>query len=100
MCWYELILYISSSQLESLYINPFNQFSRWIQRVRFKVVFLRRCWDINEDSPYWWIIKGPIVVSIAVNTPVVLVETKLLIMHLADYHADVFVYFRFRDGFG
>lgn len=26
-----------------------------------------RCWDINEDSPYWWIIKGPIVVSIAVN---------------------------------
>lgn len=28
-----------------------------------------RCWDINEDSPYWWIIKGPIVVSIAVNVP-------------------------------
>uniref|UniRef100_A0A673JF68 Growth hormone-releasing hormone receptor n=1 Tax=Sinocyclocheilus rhinocerous TaxID=307959 RepID=A0A673JF68_9TELE len=26
-----------------------------------------RCWDINEDSPYWWIIKGPIVVSIGVN---------------------------------
>uniref|UniRef100_A0A672I4B4 Growth hormone-releasing hormone receptor n=1 Tax=Salarias fasciatus TaxID=181472 RepID=A0A672I4B4_SALFA len=25
------------------------------------------CWDVNEDSPYWWIIKGPIVVSIAVN---------------------------------
>uniref|UniRef100_A0A672T4Z3 Growth hormone releasing hormone receptor n=1 Tax=Sinocyclocheilus grahami TaxID=75366 RepID=A0A672T4Z3_SINGR len=25
------------------------------------------CWDINEDSPYWWIIKGPIVVSIGVN---------------------------------
>ncbi|XP_054646741.1 growth hormone releasing hormone receptor, like isoform X5 [Dunckerocampus dactyliophorus] len=22
------------------------------------------CWDINEDSLYWWIIKGPIVVSI------------------------------------
>ncbi|XP_041913280.1 growth hormone releasing hormone receptor, like [Alosa alosa] len=25
------------------------------------------CWDINEESPYWWIIKGPIVVSIGVN---------------------------------
>uniref|UniRef100_A0A3B5A605 Growth hormone-releasing hormone receptor n=1 Tax=Stegastes partitus TaxID=144197 RepID=A0A3B5A605_9TELE len=25
------------------------------------------CWDVNEDSPYWWIIKGPIVASIAVN---------------------------------
>uniref|UniRef100_A0A3B3RHK2 Growth hormone-releasing hormone receptor n=1 Tax=Paramormyrops kingsleyae TaxID=1676925 RepID=A0A3B3RHK2_9TELE len=25
------------------------------------------CWDINEDSPYWWIIKGPIVMSIGVN---------------------------------
>ncbi|KAI1888795.1 hypothetical protein AGOR_G00172410 [Albula goreensis] len=26
-----------------------------------------RCWDVNENSPYWWIIKGPIVASIAVN---------------------------------
>uniref|UniRef100_A0A8C9TRD9 Growth hormone-releasing hormone receptor n=1 Tax=Scleropages formosus TaxID=113540 RepID=A0A8C9TRD9_SCLFO len=25
------------------------------------------CWDINENSPYWWIIKGPIAVSICVN---------------------------------
>lgn len=33
----------------------------------FLNVFLYRCWDINEDSPYWWIIKGPIVVSIAVK---------------------------------
>lgn len=31
--------------------------------------FCCRCWDINEDSPYWWIIKGPIVVSIAVKAP-------------------------------
>uniref|UniRef100_A0A9J7YZ54 Growth hormone-releasing hormone receptor n=1 Tax=Cyprinus carpio carpio TaxID=630221 RepID=A0A9J7YZ54_CYPCA len=30
-------------------------------------LFFLRCWDINEDSPYWWIIKGPIVVSIGVN---------------------------------
>ncbi|CAB1324619.1 unnamed protein product, partial [Coregonus sp. 'balchen'] len=27
------------------------------------------CWDINEDSPYWWIIKGPIVVSIGKLNP-------------------------------
>ncbi|KAM6962517.1 growth hormone releasing hormone receptor, like [Aplochiton taeniatus] len=25
------------------------------------------CWDMNENSPYWWIIKGPIMVSIGVN---------------------------------
>ncbi|XP_067909555.1 growth hormone releasing hormone receptor, like [Heterodontus francisci] len=25
------------------------------------------CWDIIEDSPYWWIIKGPIVTSVAIN---------------------------------
>lgn len=38
----------------------------------FHNVSLDRCWDINENSPYWWIIKGPIVVSIAVNAPLVL----------------------------
>ncbi|XP_043546780.1 growth hormone releasing hormone receptor, like [Chiloscyllium plagiosum] len=25
------------------------------------------CWDVIEGSPYWWIIKGPIVASIAIN---------------------------------
>lgn len=30
-------------------------------------VFFSRCWDIIEESPYWWIIKGPIVVSIGVS---------------------------------
>lgn len=25
-----------------------------------------RCWDLNDSSPYWWIIKGPIVLSVAV----------------------------------
>ncbi|XP_061096513.1 growth hormone releasing hormone receptor, like [Conger conger] len=34
----------------------------------FRVYFEdTECWDVNEDSPYWWIIKGPIVVSIGVN---------------------------------
>ncbi|XP_077159011.1 growth hormone-releasing hormone receptor-like isoform X2 [Paroedura picta] len=25
------------------------------------------CWDITEGSPYWWLIKGPITFSVAVN---------------------------------
>ncbi|XP_032090795.1 growth hormone-releasing hormone receptor-like [Thamnophis elegans] len=25
------------------------------------------CWDANEDSPYWWVIQGPIMLSVAVN---------------------------------
>uniref|UniRef100_UPI00398E4B5F growth hormone-releasing hormone receptor-like n=1 Tax=Pristiophorus japonicus TaxID=55135 RepID=UPI00398E4B5F len=25
------------------------------------------CWDVIEGSPYWWIIKGPIVMSVAIN---------------------------------
>lgn len=46
-------------------------------------VFLYRCWDINEDSRYWWIIKGPIVVSIAVNAPIMLKQTKGQIVNYA-----------------
>uniref|UniRef100_A0A672TSI4 Growth hormone releasing hormone receptor n=1 Tax=Strigops habroptila TaxID=2489341 RepID=A0A672TSI4_STRHB len=25
------------------------------------------CWDINQGSPYWWLIKGPIITSVGVN---------------------------------
>uniref|UniRef100_A0ACB8FVV3 Uncharacterized protein n=1 Tax=Sphaerodactylus townsendi TaxID=933632 RepID=A0ACB8FVV3_9SAUR len=25
------------------------------------------CWDITDNSPYWWLIKGPIIFSVAVN---------------------------------
>uniref|UniRef100_A0A8L2Q8Q1 Growth hormone releasing hormone receptor n=1 Tax=Rattus norvegicus TaxID=10116 RepID=A0A8L2Q8Q1_RAT len=25
------------------------------------------CWDLDDSSPYWWIIKGPIVLSVGVN---------------------------------
>ncbi|XP_017812298.1 growth hormone-releasing hormone receptor isoform X8 [Papio anubis] len=25
------------------------------------------CWDLDNSSPYWWIIKGPIVLSVGVN---------------------------------
>ncbi|KAJ6659353.1 hypothetical protein lerEdw1_019224 [Lerista edwardsae] len=26
-----------------------------------------RCWDANQGSPYWWLIKGPIILSVGVN---------------------------------
>lgn len=28
---------------------------------------LPRCWDLDDGSPYWWIIKGPIVLSVGVS---------------------------------
>ncbi|CAK6955370.1 growth hormone releasing hormone receptor%2C like [Scomber scombrus] len=40
------------------------------------------CWDINEDSPYWWIIKGPIVVSIAVNFMLFMNIIRILVQKL------------------
>ncbi|KAH0627647.1 hypothetical protein JD844_003679 [Phrynosoma platyrhinos] len=24
------------------------------------------CWDFNQDSPFWWLIKGPIILSVGV----------------------------------
>ncbi|KAM9848934.1 growth hormone releasing hormone receptor, like [Aulostomus maculatus] len=41
------------------------------------------CWDINEDSLYWWIIKGPIVVSIAVNFMLFMNIIRILIQKLS-----------------
>ncbi|XP_016426983.1 growth hormone-releasing hormone receptor-like [Sinocyclocheilus rhinocerous] len=40
------------------------------------------CWDINEDSPYWWIIKGPIVVSIGVNFLLFMNIIRILVQKL------------------
>ncbi|XP_039609608.1 growth hormone releasing hormone receptor, like isoform X2 [Polypterus senegalus] len=40
------------------------------------------CWDINETSEYWWIIKGPIVTSIAVNFILFLNIIRILIQKL------------------
>ncbi|XP_038859002.1 growth hormone-releasing hormone receptor-like [Salvelinus namaycush] len=40
------------------------------------------CWDINENSPYWWIIKGPIVVSIGVNFILFMNIIRILIQKL------------------
>ncbi|KAG7488273.1 hypothetical protein MATL_G00033180 [Megalops atlanticus] len=40
------------------------------------------CWDINEESPYWWIIKGPIVVSIGVNFVLFMNIIRILVQKL------------------
>ncbi|KAI5609191.1 growth hormone-releasing hormone receptor precursor, partial [Silurus asotus] len=40
------------------------------------------CWDVNEDSPYWWIIKGPIVVSIGINFLLFLNIIRILVQKL------------------
>ncbi|KAB5546655.1 hypothetical protein PHYPO_G00074530 [Pangasianodon hypophthalmus] len=50
-----------------------------ISRVYFEDT---ECWDINEDSPYWWIIKGPIVVSIGINFLLFLNIIRILVQKL------------------
>ncbi|XP_053338574.1 growth hormone releasing hormone receptor, like [Clarias gariepinus] len=40
------------------------------------------CWDIIEESPYWWIIKGPIVVSIGINFLLFLNIIRILVQKL------------------
>ncbi|CAL8348266.1 unnamed protein product [Gadus morhua 'NCC'] len=40
------------------------------------------CWDINDNSPYWWFIKGPIVVSIGVNFMLFLNIIRILMQKL------------------
>ncbi|KAM4574943.1 growth hormone releasing hormone receptor, like [Fundulus diaphanus] len=40
------------------------------------------CWDNTKDSPYWWIIKGPILVSIAVNFMLFVNIIRILIQKL------------------
>uniref|UniRef100_A0A1A8RW00 Growth hormone-releasing hormone receptor n=1 Tax=Nothobranchius rachovii TaxID=451742 RepID=A0A1A8RW00_9TELE len=71
-------LYLNSLLLSSFYSRRFLwgfSLLGWGVPVFFIVLWIgsrvyfedTECWDINEDSPYWWIIKGPIVVSIAVN---------------------------------
>ncbi|XP_038652394.1 growth hormone-releasing hormone receptor-like [Scyliorhinus canicula] len=40
------------------------------------------CWDVIEDSPYWWIIKGPIVTSVAVNFVLFMNIIRILVQKL------------------
>ncbi|XP_072110540.1 growth hormone-releasing hormone receptor-like [Mobula birostris] len=40
------------------------------------------CWDIIDDSPYWWIIKGLIVTSIAINFVLFVNIIRILVQKL------------------
>uniref|UniRef100_A0A8C5CSV0 Growth hormone-releasing hormone receptor n=1 Tax=Gadus morhua TaxID=8049 RepID=A0A8C5CSV0_GADMO len=55
---------------EALFLNSLLFFSAY------------RCWDINDNSPYWWFIKGPIVVSIGVNFMLFLNIIRILMQKL------------------
>ncbi|XP_051829529.1 growth hormone-releasing hormone receptor [Antechinus flavipes] len=41
-----------------------------------------RCWDMNEGSPYWWIIKGPIVLSVGIAFGLFLNIVRILLQKL------------------
>nr|XP_011729642.1 growth hormone-releasing hormone receptor isoform X5 [Macaca nemestrina] len=40
------------------------------------------CWDLDNSSPYWWIIKGPIVLSVGVNFGLFLNIIRILVRKL------------------
>ncbi|KAF6085875.1 growth hormone releasing hormone receptor [Phyllostomus discolor] len=40
------------------------------------------CWDLDSSSPYWWIIKGPIVLSVGVNFGLFLNIIRILLRKL------------------
>ncbi|XP_059827299.1 growth hormone releasing hormone receptor, like [Hypanus sabinus] len=40
------------------------------------------CWDIIDGSPYWWIIKGPIVASVAINFVLFMNIVRILVQKL------------------
>ncbi|XP_074055198.1 growth hormone-releasing hormone receptor [Macrotis lagotis] len=42
----------------------------------------RGCWDMNEDSPYWWIIKGPDVLSVGITFGLFLNIIRILLKKL------------------
>ncbi|XP_074139347.1 growth hormone-releasing hormone receptor [Sminthopsis crassicaudata] len=49
----------------------------------FKLAFEDRvCWDMNEGSPYWWIIKGPIVLSVGIAFGLFLNIVRILLQKL------------------
>ncbi|XP_034738389.1 growth hormone releasing hormone receptor, like [Etheostoma cragini] len=92
-------LLVEAVYLNSLLLSSFNHSRRclwgfsllgWGIPVFFIVLWIgsrvyfedTECWDINEDSPYWWIIKGPIVVSITVNFILFMNIIRILIQKL------------------
>ncbi|XP_066096195.1 growth hormone-releasing hormone receptor isoform X2 [Saccopteryx bilineata] len=40
------------------------------------------CWDLGDSSPYWWIIKGPIILSVGVNFGLFLNIIRILLRKL------------------
>ncbi|KAM4875013.1 growth hormone-releasing hormone receptor [Thomomys bottae] len=40
------------------------------------------CWDLDDSSPYWWIIKGPIMLSVGVNFGLFLNIIRILLRKL------------------
>ncbi|CAB1314234.1 unnamed protein product, partial [Coregonus sp. 'balchen'] len=79
-------LLVEALYLNSLLLSSFHHYHRclwgfgllgWGVPIVFTVIWIgsrvyfedTECWDINEDSPYWWIVKGPIVVSIGKLNP-------------------------------
>ncbi|XP_004702917.1 growth hormone-releasing hormone receptor [Echinops telfairi] len=40
------------------------------------------CWDLDNNSPYWWIIKGPIILSVGVNFGLFLNIIRILLRKL------------------
>uniref|UniRef100_G3THN8 Growth hormone releasing hormone receptor n=1 Tax=Loxodonta africana TaxID=9785 RepID=G3THN8_LOXAF len=40
------------------------------------------CWDLDDSSPYWWIIKGPIILSVGVNFGLFLNIIRILLRKL------------------
>ncbi|XP_006832221.1 PREDICTED: growth hormone-releasing hormone receptor [Chrysochloris asiatica] len=40
------------------------------------------CWDLDNSSPYWWIIKGPIILSVGVNFGLFLNIIRILLRKL------------------
>ncbi|XP_015225830.1 PREDICTED: growth hormone-releasing hormone receptor-like [Cyprinodon variegatus] len=77
-------LLVEALYLNSLLLSSFNHSRRclwglsllgWGVPVFFILMWIgsrvyfedTECWDNTKESPYWWIIKGPILVSIVVN---------------------------------
>ncbi|XP_042328130.1 growth hormone-releasing hormone receptor [Sceloporus undulatus] len=40
------------------------------------------CWDFNQDSPFWWLIKGPIILSVGVSFVLFLNIIRILLKKL------------------